>query len=106
MPNWVEAVSSVLVFILSLFVTVVSWIFRRELQRSDQNMERVQMRIDDLERNATTHITRAETDIRLRQLELDIKATGSSMQEALREEMGKVNSRLDSIILSLNKRGP
>lgn len=103
MSDWIDAVSKPLSAALALLIGVLTWVFRRELSRNDEQVKRLEQRIEDLERNGNSHITRAEADIRFRQLETDIKTSGLQVQETIREVESTVNKRLDTIIISLSR---
>jgi hypothetical protein len=103
MGDWVDVVSKPLSGLLALLIAVLTWVFKRELNRNDDQMKRLEQRIEVLEHNGNGHITRAEADARFRQIETDIKTSGQQIQETVREVEATVNKRLDTIILSLSR---
>lgn len=109
--EWLGAASEVLMAIFGLIVVIGGWTFRRELQRNDADHKEIWDRMSLIDRQADTFVTREEfsrlqiaADIRFEKLDQDIKNTGAAVQTVLREELGKVNGRLDAIMLSLNTR--
>lgn len=78
--DWINGAFAALVFILTAFAGISSWVFRRELSRNDRAHDELHEVINS----------------KYALLDRDIKDSGSRFQQVIRDEIGQLASRMDA----------